>query len=250
MIDTLVELGFSKNDAAVYSALVEVGPCFVAPLVRQTKKHRQIVYNSLTTLISHQLVSMSEKNGKNFYSITDPHRLLASIKQREVMAESLVKSIEEKQKNDLEQVEVFSGSSSHEKGTADFRRRAFEAKEYIVIRTETKAWFEQARPFFPHHVSELKKLKKNGADVFITFFEYERDLALKFLGEYIGDPYTCKIIPDDYKIPNTVWLAGDHVYIVTPVADPLVVHIRSKVLAAQYREYFWKIWGKGEILNK
>lgn len=98
MIDALIGLGFSKNDAAVYSALVEVGPCFVAPLVRQTKKHRQIVYNSLETLMSHQLVSVSEKNGKHFYSITDPQRLLESIKQREVMAESLINTIKQKQK--------------------------------------------------------------------------------------------------------------------------------------------------------
>lgn len=250
MIDTLINLGFSKNDAVVYNALIETGPCFVAPLVRQTKKHRQIVYNSLNTLIERHLVTFSQKNGKNFYSISDPQRLLTDIKQKEVMANSLVESIEKKQKTDQEQVEVFTGITSYEKGTADFRRHAFEEKEYVVIRGEIKGWFEYSRSFFAKHVEELKKLKRSGVDVMITFFEYERPEAIKFLGEHLGDPYICKIVPDDYKLPHSVWLAGDHVYLVTPAVDPLVIHIKSKSLAKQYREYFWHIWKKGEILRK
>lgn len=98
MIDTLIELGFSKNDALVYSTLVEVGPCFVAPIVEKTKKHRQIVYNSLETLISHELVSVSEKNGKHFYGINDPKKLLESLRKKEAAARFLVKNIEDKYK--------------------------------------------------------------------------------------------------------------------------------------------------------
>ncbi len=250
MIDTLLELGFSKNDAAVYEAVVELGPCFVAPLVRHTKKHRQVVYNSLTELTTRHLVTVAQKNGKNHYSISDPQRLLADIKQKEVIAASVVRMIERKHTQEQEQVEFFSGESSHEKGTADFRRRAFEAKEYVVIRSETKAWFEHTRSFFPAHVAELKRFKRSGIDVHIAFFEYEKAEAMQFLGNYLGDPYTCKIIPDEYKLPHTVWLAGEHVYIVTSAVDPIVIHVRSKNLAMQYREYFWRIWKKGEILKK
>ncbi len=99
MIDTLVQLGLTQNDAAVYTALVEVGPCFVAPLVKETKKHRQIVYNSLETLLKHNLISVSQKNGKNFYVISNPHHLLADIKRKEALAENLITSIESKKKN-------------------------------------------------------------------------------------------------------------------------------------------------------
>lgn len=98
MIDTLIQLGLSKNDALVYEALVETGSCFVAPLVKQTRKHRQIVYNSLETLIAQNLVSVSQKNGKNYYSISNPHHLLSEIQKKQASAQSLIKLIEEKQK--------------------------------------------------------------------------------------------------------------------------------------------------------
>jgi predicted transcriptional regulator len=250
MYDTLINLGFRKNDALVYLALVEIGPCFVAPLVKHTKKHRQIVYNSLNTLLEKHLINVAERNGKNYYSISDPQRLLVDLKQKEVVAQSLVQKIEEKQKVDQEQVEVFAGKSSYEKGTADFRRHALESKEYVVVRGETKGWFEHTRGFFPVHVDELNKLKRNGVDVMIAFFEHDRANALKFLGPHLGNPYICKIAPDDYKLPHTVWLAGDHVYLVTPAVDPVVIHIKSPYLAAQYRDYFWHIWGKGKMLEK
>lgn len=249
MFDSLIELGFNKNDALVYEALALQGPSFVGPLVRVTKKHRQIVYNSLNSLAAKHLISLTKKNGKNFYSISDPHRMVVEIKNKETIAESLVRVIEQNQKHEQEQVEVFAGASSYERGAPDFRRQAVLAKEYIVIRGETKGWFDQARSFFPQHVDELKKMKRLGIDIFIAFFENERELAGTYMGKHLGNPYICKIIPDEYKLPHTVWLAGDHVYILTPAADPLVVHIKSKSLAAQYREYFWNIWGKGEMLK-
>ncbi len=250
MIDTLIELGFTKNDAAVYVALVENGPCFVAPLVRITKKHRQMVYNSLSSLIERHLVTVAERNGKHFYSVADSQRLVADIKHKEVLASSVVKLIEQKQRHDEEQVEVFTGPNSYEKGTADFRRRAREAKEYMVVRGETKGWFENVRPFYPQHVEELKSMKHEGTDILMVFFEYERDLALKFMGEFLGNPYTCKIVPDEYRLPHTTWIAGDHIYFVTPAVDPLVIHIKSKPLVAQYKEYFWRVWKKGVILKR
>jgi sugar-specific transcriptional regulator TrmB len=249
MIDILEQLDFSPNDAAVFSALVEVGPCFVAPLAKIVKKHRQVIYNSLISLEEKHFITVSQKNGKNYYSISDPHRLLDQVRQKEVLALALVERIETKQKHDHEQVEVFTGASAYEEGTADFRRRAEEAKEYIVVRSDTHAWFTQARPFFSYHVDELRRLRRKGIDIMIVFFEHERNHALQFLGKYIFDPYICKMIPDEFKIPESFWLAGDHIYIVTPTADPMVIHIRSKALAANYREYFWSVWGKGKTLE-
>lgn len=249
MIDSLLQIGLSMNEALIYQALVELGPSHVAPLVRKTKKHRQVVYNALNALREKHLVTDAVKNGKNFYSITDPHRILADIKQKEVIAEALVSTIEKNQKLEQEQVEVFTGPTSYEKGTADFRKRARAAKEYIVVRGETKGWFEHTRRFFPSHVEELRSLKHAGIDVYITFFENERDQALQFIGPYLKNPYICKIVPDMYRLPHTLWLAGDHVYLVTPAADPLVIHIKSKILSEQYRQYFKSIWEKGEVLE-
>ncbi len=250
MIDTLIRLGLSHIEASVYELVVELGPCFVAPLVRRTKKHRQIIYNALESLEKRKLIVVLKKNGKNQYSIGDPQRLVTELQQREVLAKELVHKVLEKTKLGDEHVEVFSGPKSYLESIADYRQHALDAGEYIAIRGECKGWFDFFKPHFAGHVAEVKKLKRAGISVFILFFENERDKAEEFIGPHIGDPYVCKIAPNESKLPHTAWLAGEHVYIVTPAIDPIIVHIKSKALADQYREYFYKIWAKATLLQK
>ncbi len=249
MIDTLIQLGLSPIEAEVYETITEVGPCFVAPIVHKTKKHRQVIYNALESLESKKLIVVLKRNGKNLYSISDPQRFLSDLKQKEVLAIELVEQIQRREQDDKERVELFSGNESYMQGIADFRLRAIEAGEYISIRGECKGWFESMKTNFGAHVAEVRKLKRMGIDTQILFFENERDKAIEFIGPYLKNPYSCKVADDAYKLPHTAWLAGDHVYIVTPAVDPLVVHIKSKTLAEQYREYFWNVWGKAEFLK-
>ncbi len=251
MIDTLIKLGLSRTEAEIYETLIKVGPCFVAPLVREAGKHRQIIYNALNSLEKKQLITLNKKNGKNFYAVGDPKRFLVETKQKELLAERLAEQIENLVHLEKEQiVEVFRGSDSYQKGMASFRQHAEEAQEYIVIRGETKGWFEYIRPFFAGHVNEVRRLRRKGIDTMIIFFEYERERAQEFIGPHIGDPYLCKVVPDQYRLPHSSWLAGDHIYILTPTPDPLIVHIKSKPMAERYRDYFWTLWKKGEWLKK
>ena len=242
MIDNLMALGFTKNEATVFQALLEIGPSFVAPLVYKTKKHRQIIYNALEKLQEKRLVTVSKKNGKNFYSVGDPKQLLLGLQQKEVVARDIVADIKKKLKTEQEQVEVFAGPMSYEQGLASFRMHAAEAGEYVVIGGESKDWYHFTRPFFARHVEEVRKLKRRGIDIYILFYERERESAEEFISPYAHNPYLCKIAKDEYRLPHTAWLAGANIYILTPSSDPLVVHIRSKALAEEYRKYFWNQW--------
>ncbi len=249
MIDTLTQLGLSANEAAVYSTLVELGPCFVAPIVQKTKKHRQIIYNALESLEKKNLVVVLKRNGKNLYTTADPQRFLTDLKQKEVLAKELVERINHRTAAEKEKIELFSGHDGYLQGIADFRHRALEAGEYIAIRGECKGWFDFMKRYFKEHVDEVRKIKHRGIDINILFFEDERDKAEEFIGPYLKNPYTCKIAAETHKLPHTAWLAGDHVYMVTPAVDPLVVHIKSKALAEQYRQYFWHVWSQAKPLK-
>lgn len=250
MIDVikLKDVGLSPLESAVYAALVEAGPCFVAPLVRITKKHRQMVYNGLADLEKKRLVTVSRKNGKNFYAAGDFGHVAAELKRKEVLVRQLSEEIAKSRADEKEVVEVF-GPGNYAEGLADFRKRAEEAGEYAVIRGESKKWFSYSRPFFDEHIEGVRRLKKLGIDIMIVFYEYERAIAQEFIGPYVKNPYICKIVPDEYRLPHSVWLAGDHVYILTPMADPLIIHVKSPALAQQYRECFWKQWKKGSLLT-
>lgn len=246
MVDSLLKLGLTPSEAAVYIAVLDHGPCFVAPIVHYTRKHRQIVYNALESLMRKGLVAVSKKNGKNYYVIGEPKRLLLDLKQKAVLAEQVAEKISQRLKTGSEHIEVFQGAESYAQGLADFRRHAEEAEEYIVIGGEPLEWFEYTKGFFSQHVEHVRKLKKRGIGVFILFYETERESAEKFIVPYLNDPYTLKIAKAEYRLPQTSWLAGEHVYILTPTSDPLVVHIKSSPLSKEYRDYFWKQWTKAK----
>jgi sugar-specific transcriptional regulator TrmB len=248
MVDDLIALGFSRVEAEVFQAVVTKGPCFVAPIVHATKKHRQIIYNALESLEKQKLITVTKKNGKNFYQIAEPDRVVVTAKQSLVVAQQVAVRIRRSLSKDREVVEVFAGPHSYEQGLVDFRQHAEEAKEYIVIGGQPKEWYEFTRPIFDTHVQELRRLKRKGIDIFILFYESERASAEKYIKPYLRNPYVCKIAKDEYRIPQTCWLAGEHVYLLTPTSEPLVVSIKSKALSEQYREYFWKQWRGGQIL--
>ncbi|MBI4090828.1 MAG: hypothetical protein HY422_02285 [Candidatus Komeilibacteria bacterium] len=248
MVDDLVELGLGRTEALVFQTIVEKGPCFVAPIVYTLRKHRQIVYNALESLLVKKLISVSQKNGKNFYAMGDPSRMLIELEQKRVVAEKVVERIEGHLKKEQEQVEFFSGSKSYERGLFSFRSHAEAAQEYIVVGGEPREWFLHTRGFFQEHVSEVKKLKEKGIPILILFYEREQRSATEFIRPYLHDPYECRVAKDELRWPHTVWIAGEHIYLLTPVVDPLVVHIKSKALAEDHRENFWSQWKNAKLL--
>lgn len=249
LTDNLIELGLSHIEAEVLETITKVGPCFVAPLVHATKKHRQIVYNALESLKTKKLILITKKNNKNYYQIADPDRFILSAKQNLVLANQVSSQIKHYLKKDREIVEVFDGPQSYEQGLADFRKNAEEAKEYIVIGGESKDWYEFTSLIFSSHVEELKKLKRNGIDILILFYEAERGSAQKYIHPYLHNPYVCRIADDKHRLPQTSWVAGSYVYILTPTIEPLVISIKSASLAEQYRSIFWRQWKDAKMLK-
>lgn len=250
MIDTLTKLGLTATEALVYVTLLDIGPSFVAPIIQRTKKHRQIVYCALEQLERKHMVSVTRKNGKKFYALSDPQRFLLNAQQQELIAQHAVADIERILHTENEQVESFSGPNAYKDGLADFRLYAEQAREYIVIGGQPEEWYEYAQPFFPAHVEDLRRLRRQGIDPQILFFESERQSAEKYMLPYHHNPYIIKITQHEPRLPHTTWLAGDHVYLLTPTTDPLVIHIKSKALAQVYRTYVDILWKKAEFMKR
>ncbi len=248
IIDNLLQLGFTNNEANIYSHLVNAGPNFAGHIIYETKKHRQVVYNALDNLVIKRLVDVTKKGGKNLYSVANPEVLQENAKQNFAIAEYTTAAIRRKLQEGQETTQTFSGSHSYEEGLADFRNKARVAKEYIVIGGEEQDWYEYTKPFFASHVTELQKLRKLGVDIFILFFEQERLSAEKYIRPYLHNPYVCKVLNASPKLPQTTWLAGNYAYMLTPTTEPLVISIQSKTLAESYRNYFWQCWRQAKKL--
>jgi len=77
------EIGFKKNHAVVYLALLKSGKLKIFDIVKKTGIQRSYVYDILCELTEKGLVSCIAKNNTKEYYADDPHKLLEIIKTKE-----------------------------------------------------------------------------------------------------------------------------------------------------------------------
>ena len=72
----LIKLGFNKNEAKVYLALIEFGKADAGQIIAETKFHKNIVYDNLDKLIDKGLVSFIIENKKKIFQIASSNSLI------------------------------------------------------------------------------------------------------------------------------------------------------------------------------
>lgn len=249
--DSLRSLGFTSNEADVYAALIKESPSFVAPLVKETGKHRQMVYNALDALLRRNLISRSLKNGKFYYELSTPDRLVQLVKEQESIAQELAASISRQLKQPEEQVEVWRGSHSYIEALLSFRSLALEAQEYIIMNSIPSEFIAFTAEKMKQHMAALRALKDKGiSPCLLVFGSVEGQLHQPSFWKYVDDPYESRLSRATPEPPQTIWIAGEHVYLRNHLEDPILIHIVSKDLAARYREYFYGYWNQAEPIHR
>lgn len=87
---SLENIGFTKNEAGVYVALLELGRGTVAKIAERAGINRTTGYNLLSTLVQRGMVSSSGKGARQEYVAESPDRLVAYMKKE---AEDLVANL-------------------------------------------------------------------------------------------------------------------------------------------------------------
>ncbi len=87
---SLENIGFTKNEAGVYVALLELGRGTVAKIAERAGINRTTGYNLLSTLVQRGMVSSSGKGARQEYVAESPDRLVAYMKKE---AEGLVANL-------------------------------------------------------------------------------------------------------------------------------------------------------------
>jgi len=82
-IENLKELGLSKGETKVYTAVLELGISTLNKIQEKTGIERRNIYDILNKLIEKGLVSYTIEKGKRTYQITHPNKLLEEIKEKE-----------------------------------------------------------------------------------------------------------------------------------------------------------------------
>ena len=244
--DNLKTLGLTENEAEIYLALVKHSPCFVAPLVQETKKHRQMVYNALDTLLERNLITRSVQQGKYLYELSDPERLMAMVKEQELVAREVIERIRDQAAASEEQVEVFRGLDALNMAIRDLAALAQKNGEYLIINSIPKEYQAMTASFKNVFLGQLGEVREKGGSLKVLLFPGMKEEALLagLREQYLGEPFETRVVTAHPEPPQTIWISGINVYLRNRLKDPLLIRVTSKDLSERYRKYFYELWEK------
>jgi len=250
VLDNLKQIGLTPNEAEIYLALAENSPSFVAPLVKTTGKHRQMVYNALDGLLTRNLIVKNIKNGKFYYELSHPDRLVQMIKEQERIAQDIASDLIDQINRPQEQVEILKGSQAYQEALLVLTEIASQTGEYIIMNTIPNEFISFTASKLKSHIKALRDLKDAGVELqLLAFSSVQEQLKQPAFANFVSDPYTTRISTAQPEPPQTIWISGDHLWLRNHLDDPILIHIISHDLANRYRQYFKNFWDSAKSIS-
>lgn len=246
---TLQKMGLSKNESAVYLALLDAGLSSAKPLIEKTKLHRQLVYDALDGLIEKGLVSYVLQAQWRYYRAADPRQFndYYTKKEQKLRREQntfnqLLPQLLKKQQATMEVQEVTvykgkkgiktllddilrEGKALHSIGTSDIQAEAF---SYHLRFNLPQFHKERERKRVPFKVLLSEDMKSRAK----MFSKMKHSQA--------------RVLPKAFTSNASTNIYGDKVSIMMWGSQPFGILIKSEEVARAQKKHFTLLWKLGK----
>ncbi len=234
MEEQLIELGFSKNEAKVYLALLELGTASASRVASRAGIHRPNAYESLQRLVRKGLASYLSRGGTQVFEAADPELLLTALQQREAHARELVPHLRARAL-----LTVRDGSAAILRGVPAFAQAlngCLEQQAPIKVYGIPKDAVEMMRTSIPHfHAARLKK-----RIVMQHIYNFDAQERIRFLNKMRSTQ--ARYIDDKFKSNTSTLICGSLVIITDWNTPVFSVRIDNEHIASSFRHYFEILW--------
>ena len=247
MREKLEKLGFSKNEAEVYLALLEIGQTTTGSIIKKLGIHRNIVYESLGKLEKRGLVTQTTISGKMHFQVVNPEKILDLEKEKLSIARELTNDLKKVQRKEKQEITVHQGTKEMGEVRKNIIRELGKGAEYSVLNAIGLPFYQAARKF--HKKLDAERVKKDIRQrLLISSKDYQAVTeTLKQMG--VDNKKTdWKVMPSDFKSPASILTYLDKViFQIIPEDnpdDPTLITIKNKDLAESYKAYFEMLWNQ------
>jgi len=240
--EDLIKLGFNKNEAIVYLSLVKFGQADANLLIKDTKFHKNIVYDNLEKLMDKGLITYVIEEGRRIYKIASPNALiqLFEIQEKEIwekkkLAEKISKEINQAIKKIpyKREATIYKGV----KAIKSFYKETLEGKNYVVFGAPKESVKIMGDYFWKNYT---QKRIANKIRVRMIF-----NPSLKDFGDKLKNKFTeIKYFKQNFEPLTETHVQGDKVAIIVWTEEPILFLIKDKFVAENYRQYFENMWKK------
>jgi sugar-specific transcriptional regulator TrmB len=237
----LISLGFHKNEADVYVAVLNLGLTKAGPIIQATGLHRMLVYNALETLINQGLLTELHKNNIKMFQAADPAALTDRTKKLDELAHSLIPELRDMQKDkqDVINVRTLIGREGFQTNLENIIESATKqpVREMCIIGgAKDTQFYEVAGDWYPTYVQLLQKhgVKKR----LLAPESYSSVFKKKFLSEKNTELKTSRGLSS----PTYTRITKEMVSIEMYEPQVVIIQIRNAVVAQGYLDSFELLW--------
>lgn len=239
-IGDFINLGFNKNEAKVYLSLIKFKRSDASQLIKDTKFHKNIIYDNLEKLIDKGLVTFIVEKGRKVFAIASPDAFLNYFEEQEKelnKKKELAQKIAKEVKANIREIpyEQEATISKGIKAVRSFYNNALNNGDYLVFGAPQNSIDIMGRDFWMNHNVKRKDKK---IKVRMIFNE-----SIRYHGEASKNKYTTiKYFDKDFEPLTEVHIQNNIVAMIVWTKEPFIFKINSKIVAESYKEYFNKIW--------
>lgn len=244
-VTDLIRLGFNRNEAKVYAALTKYGKADANQLIRETKFHKNIVYDNIEKLIDKGLVTYVIEEGRRVFRLAPP--------------ESLSQLFEDQEKDILEKKEL-AEQISHEiskvlsaiphrpeaaiyrgiKALKTFYNETLKGEDYVTFGAPQESVKIMGETFWFNYNLKRAKGKIKIRMIFNS--------SIREYGERLKNRFTeIRYFSRDFEPLTETHVQGDKVAIIVWTEQPILFLIQDKFAAQSYGQFFEKMWKEAKL---
>lgn len=238
---SLIELGLSERDAAVYLFLLERGiPWAPSKIAQALSLPRQYVHLSLRRLMEMVLVEEVPAGVRRKYRALPPSYVTRLARQRLIVAEKTAVELERISGIGASQdAEVYRGTRQ----VIDFEERLVDGLPYDAEQWIIGGSLEAFLGFFgPHY----EPMSRQAADKRLRSYYVASPCEVEGLRSVVqgvfGNRFEVRVLPTLPKTSVATTIRFDAVTLYTFGVPPLVYYLKSPTVAADYKNFFMMLW--------
>lgn len=238
----LEELNLSPNEARVYLALIETGLTSAGEIIKKTRFHRSVVYETLDKLMERKLITKLTKQHIAHFQALEPDRLLQNIHRQESIAKDLIADLKTLAKTDQSEITVYEGAESYRRFWLESMERMPKGSTDYVAGSIGKEWYEVIGDKALKRYFELAQER----DIRWKMIVFDRDdYEETFLANYPGFHWQTRFIDRPFSKDGNFNVFGTESVILHSATEPLIIEVRNRSLVKIFQNLFDILWENG-----
>ncbi|MBW2982096.1 hypothetical protein KY343_04405 [Candidatus Woesearchaeota archaeon] len=245
-LENLKELGLTKGQISVYSAILELGISGLNKIHEKTGIERRNIYDILNKLIEKGLISYTVEKGKRTYQCTHPNKILEEIKAKEENLKELRKQVPQiKDLFDISRPEIRAEVYRGNEAIKSLMNESLEYKEHYWIGGNAGIQYTPLKYWFNHWMKKRIEKRCMMYDLvdYGRFLDYFKSNSLK---KQKKEFYRLRELPKDLSSPMVILIFGDKVAQILWNKQSFAFVLESKEIKESFMKYFNYFWKRAK----